>query len=118
CVLRRSGRQHARGVGRHRLLPLTRAASRSRCISVEAARDPEGCSPCLQRAAWARLVPMQPVEHTDTPDTIVGISFDDAFRSQEFLTASYRLASQGQMELRDAVLIAKDADGKTVVRET
>ena len=55
---------------------------------------------------------------TDTPDTIVGISFGDAFRAQEFLTASYRLASQGRMELRDAVLIAKDADGKTIVRET
>jgi len=52
------------------------------------------------------------------PDTIVGISFDDAFRAQEFLTASFRLASTGTIELRDAVTIVKDDEGKTVVRET
>jgi uncharacterized membrane protein len=51
-------------------------------------------------------------------DTIVGISFDDSFRAQEFLTASYRLAARGDVELRDAVMIVKDANGKTVVRET
>jgi|GEM_PF-616055 len=59
--------------------------------------------------------------HTDPsarPDTIVGISFDDAFRAQEFLTAAYRLASKGTLQLRDAVSVTKDADGKTHVRET
>lgn len=55
---------------------------------------------------------------SDTPDTIVGISFADAFRAQEFLTASLRLASVGTIELRDAVTIVKDANGKTFVRET
>ena len=57
-------------------------------------------------------------QQSDTPDTIVGISFDDAFRAQEFLTASLRLASLGTVELRDAVTIIKDATGKTMVRET
>lgn len=53
-----------------------------------------------------------------TPDTIVGISFDDAFRAQEFLTASYRLVAKGEVQVRDAVMIVKDATGKTSVRET
>ena len=57
-------------------------------------------------------------EPSDTPDTIVGISFDDAFRAQEFLTASLRLAAQSTIELRDAVTIIKDGAEKTYVRET
>src|SRR5687768_15871629 len=57
-------------------------------------------------------------EQSDSPDTIVGISFTDAFRAQEFLTASLRLATQTTIELRDAVTIIKDATGKTYVRET
>jgi len=60
-------------------------------------------------------------EHEVAPppaDTIVGISFDDAFRAQEFLTASYRLMSQHNVELLDAVTIVKNAAGKTFVRET
>jgi len=52
------------------------------------------------------------------PDTIVGISFGDLFRAQEFLTASNRLVAQQQIELRDAVIIMKDDDGRAVVRET
>ena len=55
---------------------------------------------------------------SDASDTIVGISFPDAFRAQEFLLASYRLASLGTIELRDAVSIVKDANGKTSVKET
>ena len=58
---------------------------------------------------------------TDTPavhDTIVGISFDDAFRAQELLTATFRLASQGSVQVLDAVTIVKDANGKTFVKET
>jgi uncharacterized membrane protein len=52
------------------------------------------------------------------PQTIVGISFSDAFRAQEFLTATTRLASQQRIELLDAVTIVKDQTGKTLVRET
>jgi uncharacterized membrane protein len=55
---------------------------------------------------------------SDAPDTIVGISFGDAFRAQELYTAALRLAARGDIELRDAVTIAKDAHGKTYVRET
>jgi uncharacterized membrane protein len=59
---------------------------------------------------------------TDNPehaaDVIVGISFDDAFRAQEFLTAAYRLVALHSVELKDAVTITKDAGGKASVRET
>jgi uncharacterized membrane protein len=67
-----------------------------------------------------------PVDMSDTPDdategkerTLVGISFGDAFRAQEFLTAATRLASKDRLRLLDAVFVAKDESGKTVVRET
>ena len=50
--------------------------------------------------------------------TLVGISFGDVFRAQEFLSAATRLASNGRLRLIDAVFVAKDGSGKTVVRET
>jgi uncharacterized membrane protein len=52
------------------------------------------------------------------PETLVGISFDDVFRAQEFLTAATRLASKGDFQIIDAVIVVKDDDGKTHVRET
>ena len=59
---------------------------------------------------------------TDTdqiiPQSLIGISFPDLFRAQEFLTALHRLAANGQLVLEDAVVVMKDDDGKTVVRET
>ncbi len=51
-------------------------------------------------------------------DTIVGISFDDTFRAQEFVMACRRLVSQHDLELRDVVLVTKDANGKTTAQET
>jgi uncharacterized membrane protein len=57
-------------------------------------------------------------DHDTSADTIVGISFGDAFRAQEFLTATYRLVARGDVALRDAVTIVKEAGGKTTVRET
>jgi uncharacterized membrane protein len=54
----------------------------------------------------------------DSPQTLVGISFGDAYRAQEFLTAAERLASNGRMLLKDAVFVVKKEDGATVVRET
>ena len=54
----------------------------------------------------------------DSPQTLVGISFGDTFRAQEFLTAAQRLASNGQMHLKDAVFVIKREDGTTIVRET
>jgi uncharacterized membrane protein len=60
-----------------------------------------------------------PVGSSRTPPTpSSGSPSDDAFRAQEFLTASLRLASLGTIELRDAVTIVKDPTGKTMVRET
>jgi uncharacterized membrane protein len=63
---------------------------------------------------------MQPFEQSedDSPLTLVGIEFSDVFRAHEFLTAATRLAANGHLQLRDAVFVAADADGKTVVRET
>lgn len=51
-------------------------------------------------------------------DTIVGITFEDVFRAREFLTAATRLVSKHQLELQDAVIIAKDDEGKARVQET
>jgi uncharacterized membrane protein len=50
--------------------------------------------------------------------TLVGISFADVFRAQEFLTAATRLAANGRLRLLDAVFVSKDETGRTVVRET
>lgn len=54
----------------------------------------------------------------DEPLTILGISFRDVFRSQEFLTAMTRMSAQGEMRLKDAVVVTKKDDGTTVIRET
>jgi uncharacterized membrane protein len=54
----------------------------------------------------------------DVVQILIGISFADSFRAQEFLTAATRLASTGDLKLKDAVLVAKDGEGKTHVRET
>lgn len=49
---------------------------------------------------------------------LVGVSLPDALRAQEFLTAATGLAMKGSLKLRDAVIVAKDSDGNTNVRET
>lgn len=54
----------------------------------------------------------------DDAEVLVGISFPDVFRAQEFLTAATRMASRGELNLKDAVTVVKDAEGKTVVHET
>ena len=61
---------------------------------------------------------MSPTSDDATPRTLVGISFGDAYRAEEFLTAARRLAANGRLRLLDAVFVAKDETGKTVVRET
>src|SRR3954464_6354519 len=52
------------------------------------------------------------------PQTLVGVSFDDEFRAREFLTAATGLASRGSLTPRDAVMVTKDAEGKTTAHET
>ena len=54
----------------------------------------------------------------DLPQTLVGISFENSFRAQEFLVAATGLAAAGKLTLNDAVTVFKDDRGKTVVHET
>jgi uncharacterized membrane protein len=56
--------------------------------------------------------------HDDVPQTLVGISFPDVFRAQEFLTATARLATQGSLKVADAIILVKDLEGGTKVHET
>jgi uncharacterized membrane protein len=62
------------------------------------------------------------VASNETPsaqaDRIIGISFDDSFRAQEFLSAISRLHSQDKLRLVDAVIVTKELDGRTRVKET
>jgi uncharacterized membrane protein len=58
-------------------------------------------------------------KHEDDPvETLVGISFDDMYRAQEFLTAATRLGANKRLVLKDAVVVAKNESGHAVVRET
>lgn len=50
--------------------------------------------------------------------TLVGISFDDIYRAQEFMTAAVGMAARGDLVLDDRVLIVKDDKGDTKVVET
>lgn len=52
------------------------------------------------------------------PQTLVGVSFDSMFRAQEFLVAAQGLAAGNKLKLNDAVIVGKDDEGKTMVRET
>ncbi len=54
----------------------------------------------------------------DISQTLVGISFENAFRAQEFVVAAGGLAAAGKLKLKDAVTVVKDDFGKTVVHET
>src|SRR5579875_1799443 len=46
------------------------------------------------------------------------ISFDDPLRAQEFLIAAARLQRDQELQLHDAVVIGRDEDGTSHVRET
>jgi uncharacterized membrane protein len=54
----------------------------------------------------------------NVPQTLVGISFENAFRAQEFVVAASGLASAGKLKIKDAVTVVKDDSGETVVHET
>ena len=69
-------------------------------------------------ARSARIVLNMSADAAPTSDTLVGIEFPDVFRAQEFLTATTRLAAHGDIELRDAVMVVSNADGRVIVRET
>ena len=68
--------------------------------------------------ADADLMHMHQSNQPDIPQTLVGISFENAFRAQEFLVAAGGLAAAGKMKLKDAVTVVKDDAGRTGVHET
>ena len=49
---------------------------------------------------------------------LVGVSFDQRIKAQEFLLAMGRLRQDGDLDLQDAVIVDKGDDGKTRVTET
>jgi uncharacterized membrane protein len=57
-------------------------------------------------------------DRSDSPQTLVGVSFDTPFRAQEFVVAASGLAATGKLKLRDVVTIIKDDQGKANVHET
>jgi uncharacterized membrane protein len=59
-----------------------------------------------------------PPEGAGEDEVLVALSFPDAFRASEFLTAAQRLVANDQMSLHDAVFLTKDDSGKTYVQET
>lgn len=77
-----------------------------------------GCPERPKRRRFWHPVGVSEASTHDQPDTIIGISFGDVYRSQEFLTAVTRLNSTGRIKLLDAVMVSKDDDGRTRVRET
>ena len=50
--------------------------------------------------------------------TLVGVSFDRPVRAQEFLLAMNRLRDDGALDLKDAVIVVKDRQGKVRITET
>lgn len=56
---------------------------------------------------------------TQPPESrLLVISFDDPLRAQEFLLAAARLQRDHELELHDAVIVRRDADGTSHVVET
>lgn len=49
---------------------------------------------------------------------IIGVSFDNVLKAQEYLLAMGRLRQSGVLELHDAVTVTKSDDGKVNVTET
>jgi uncharacterized membrane protein len=56
--------------------------------------------------------------YSGEPEALFGISFNDAFRAEEYLLALRGLASRGDLVLSDAVVVYKGDDGNVKVRET
>ena len=57
-------------------------------------------------------------QKTPVDSKLLVISFDDPLRAQEFLLAAARLQKNANIQLHDAVLIQREADGTSHVRET
>ena len=56
----------------------------------------------------------------DVPDNakLLVISFTEALRAQEFLLAAAGLQAKGELQLHDAVIVSREQDGSSHVRET
>jgi uncharacterized membrane protein len=55
---------------------------------------------------------------TEPSQKLLVIGFEDPLRANEFLLAAARLQQHDQIKLHDAVLIARDENGHSTVRET
>ena len=90
-----------------------------RTMQEPGSAQPHAQPPGADATDWAPpQVETTPIEELETDQALIGLSFDDQFRAQEFLTAMSRLASRGSLRLRDAVIVSKDATGDVKVRET
>ena len=70
------------------------------------------------QSQWGRPDRQAGIEGAQSDLALLGLSFGDRYRAQEFLTAMTRLGSVGALKLRDAVIVTKDADGDVKVQET
>lgn len=50
--------------------------------------------------------------------TLIAVSFDESLMAQELLLAFARLAKQNAIDIEDAAMVTKDADGKISLRQT
>ena len=73
--------------------------------------------PAPTREDGAEDTPQQPDDHGVAP-TLVGISFEDTFRAEEFFTAAQGLAAKKAFTLKDAVLVGKTDEDRAHVHET
>ncbi|MFK8022629.1 MAG: DUF1269 domain-containing protein [Ilumatobacter sp.] len=60
----------------------------------------------------------QPVVWDPDADVIIGVSFDNSIKAQEYLLAMSRLRQRGALELHDAVTVTKNPEGAVAVTET
>jgi uncharacterized membrane protein len=58
------------------------------------------------------------VTETEDPRKLLVVGFDDPLKANEFLLATIRLQTKGQLRLHDAVFVRRDEDGRSTVRET
>ena len=72
----------------------------------------------FNQSQWGRPDRQSGIEGVESDQALLGLSFGDRFRAQEFLSAVTRLASLGSLTLRDAVVVAKNDDGDVKVQET
>ncbi len=74
-------------------------------------------APASTDTPWAA-----PVSHAPTAgpgdEVVIGVSFADRFRAQEFVTSAARLASLSALSITDVVVVDKDENGQVKVHES